>query len=137
MTALMAECLEVTSASREFQVDYVRFGQTGLKVSKLCLGTMSMGSSAWKPWVLDEEKSLPILRSAVERGINFFDMANWYSVGKNEEVVGDAEIHAGGTIGQHHSSADQSEVMPADRVSLHFICHQKLRSDSRIEPRRS
>ena len=67
---------------------YVRFGGTGLQVSQLCLGTMSMGSSAWKGWVLDEADSVPLLRRAVDRGINFFDMADWYSTGRNEEVVG-------------------------------------------------
>ncbi|HEV2227405.1 MAG TPA: aldo/keto reductase [Steroidobacteraceae bacterium] len=69
-------------------MDYIRFGQTGLEVSQLCLGTMSMGSSAWKAWVLDEDASIPILRRAVDLGINFFDMADWYSRGRNEEVVG-------------------------------------------------
>src|SRR5947207_6440551 len=69
-------------------MDYIRFGQTGLKVSQLCLGTMSMGSSAWKGWVLDEDDSIPILRRALDLGINFFDMADWYSTGRNEEVVG-------------------------------------------------
>ena len=69
-------------------MDYVRFGQTDLEVSQLCLGTMSMGSSAWKGWVLDEGDSIPILRRALDLGITFFDMADWYSVGRNEEVVG-------------------------------------------------
>ena len=69
-------------------MQYVRLGSSGLKVSELCLGTMSMGSSAWKAWVLDEERSLPILRRALELGISFFDMADWYSRGRNEEVVG-------------------------------------------------
>src|SRR3954451_13476585 len=67
---------------------YARFGRTGLQVSQLCLGTMSMGSSAWKGWVLDETDSIPLLRRAVDQGINFFDMADWYSTGRNEEVVG-------------------------------------------------
>ena len=49
-------------------MDYIRFGQTGLKVSQLCLGTMSMGSSAWKGWVLDEGDSIPILRRALDLG---------------------------------------------------------------------
>jgi 1-deoxyxylulose-5-phosphate synthase len=69
-------------------VEYIQFGRTGLKVSQLCLGTMSMGSSAWKGWVLDEADSIPILRHALDAGINFFDMADWYSTGRNEEVVG-------------------------------------------------
>jgi 1-deoxyxylulose-5-phosphate synthase len=68
-------------------VEHVRFGQTDLEVSPLCLGTMSMGSSTWKRWVLDETASIPILRRALELGINFFDMADWYSLGRNEEVV--------------------------------------------------
>ena len=45
-------------------MEYIRFGQTGLEVSQLCLGTMAMGSSAWKGWVLDEAASIPILRRA-------------------------------------------------------------------------
>src|SRR5271170_381963 len=69
-------------------MDYIRFGQTDLNVSRLCLGTMSMGSSAWKGWVLDEGDSIPILRRALDLGITFFDMADWYSTGRNEEVVG-------------------------------------------------
>src|SRR5882757_9165040 len=69
-------------------MDYIQFGQTDLKVSQLCLGTMSMGNSAWKGWVLDEPDSIPLLRRALDVGINFFDMADWYSVGRNEELVG-------------------------------------------------
>ena len=68
-------------------MEYVRFGQTGLKVSSLCLGTMGIGTSRWKGWVLDEEKSVPILKKALDVGINFFDMADWYSTGVNEQVV--------------------------------------------------
>jgi len=70
-------------------MDYLRFGQTGLKVSQLCLGTMSMGSPAWKGWALDEADSIPILRRALDLGITFFDMADWYSTGRNEELVGE------------------------------------------------
>ena len=69
-------------------MDYVRFGQTGLEVSRLCLGTMSMGASTWKGWVLDEQDSIALLRRALDLGISFFDMADWYSLGRNEEVVG-------------------------------------------------
>jgi len=69
-------------------MQYIRFGRTGLNVSQLCLGTMSMGSSAWKSWVLDEAESIAILRRALDLGITFFDMADWYSAGRNEEVVG-------------------------------------------------
>ena len=69
-------------------MEYIRFGRTDLEVSQLCLGTMSMGSSTWKGWVLDQDDSIPILRHALDVGINFFDMADWYSAGRNEEVVG-------------------------------------------------
>jgi 1-deoxyxylulose-5-phosphate synthase len=69
-------------------MDYIPFGRTDLTVSQLCLGTMSMGSSDWKGWVLDEEASIPILTRALDLGITFFDMADWYSLGRNEEVVG-------------------------------------------------
>jgi len=70
------------------RMDYQRFGSTDLEVSPLCLGTMALGSSAWKAWVLDEDASVPILKRALDLGINFFDMADWYSLGRNEEVVG-------------------------------------------------
>ena len=68
-------------------MDSIRFGNTDLLVSPLCLGTMSMGSSAWKGWVLDEADSIPLLQRALDLGITFFDMADWYSAGRNEEVV--------------------------------------------------
>ncbi len=68
-------------------METIRFGRTGLKVSKLCLGTMTLGSSAWKPWALDEADSKPILKRALDLGFTFFDMANWYSTGENERVV--------------------------------------------------
>ena len=68
-------------------METVSFGRTGLKVSKLCLGTMTLGSSAWKPWALDEAESKPILKQALDLGFTFFDMANWYSTGENERVV--------------------------------------------------
>jgi aryl-alcohol dehydrogenase-like predicted oxidoreductase len=69
---------------------YVQLGKSGLRVSRICLGTMTYGSSAWRDWVLDEEPSKPFLRTAVESGINFFDMADMYSLGVSEEVVGRA-----------------------------------------------
>jgi len=69
-------------------MEYVNLGRSGLKVSRLCMGTMSFGSSQWRPWVLDEADSHPILQRALELGINFFDMADFYSLGVGEEVVG-------------------------------------------------
>lgn len=69
-------------------MEYVNLGRTGLKVSRLCLGMMSYGSPAWRPWVLDEDASGPLVRHAVELGINFFDTADMYSLGASEEVTG-------------------------------------------------
>jgi aryl-alcohol dehydrogenase-like predicted oxidoreductase len=69
---------------------YVNLGATGLKVSRLCLGTMSYGSSRWRDWVLDEPDSRPFFRKALEAGINFFDTADIYSEGASEEVTGRA-----------------------------------------------
>ncbi len=71
-------------------MDYVRFGKTGMKVSRICLGCMTYGSSKWRDWVLDEEASRPFIRQALERGINFFDTADVYSVGASEEILGRA-----------------------------------------------
>jgi aryl-alcohol dehydrogenase-like predicted oxidoreductase len=71
-------------------MELVRLGSTGLKVSKICLGTMSYGSSKWRDWVLEEEASQPFFRRALEAGINFFDSADIYSLGASEEVLGRA-----------------------------------------------
>src|SRR5438477_5218918 len=71
-------------------MDYVNLGETGLKVSRICLGTMTYGSSKWREWVLDEEASRPLIKQALEAGINFFDTADMYSLGGSEEVLGRA-----------------------------------------------
>lgn len=71
-------------------MEYVNLGNTGLKVSRICLGMMSYGTSKWRPWVLDEDDSRPIIQHAVEQGINFFDTANMYANGVSEEVTGRA-----------------------------------------------
>jgi len=73
-------------------VKYVKFGQTGLDVSRICLGCMTYGvpDRGAHPWTLDEDASRPLIRQAVEAGINFFDTANAYSDGTSEEIVGRA-----------------------------------------------
>jgi aryl-alcohol dehydrogenase-like predicted oxidoreductase len=73
-------------------MDYVRLGNTGLMVSPLCLGCMSFGdaSKGWHKWIMDEEESRPVIRKAIEAGINFFDTANIYAAGTSEEVTGRA-----------------------------------------------
>ena len=71
-------------------MDYVNLGATGLKVSRICLGAMTYGSSKWREWVLDEEASRPLIKQALDAGINFFDTADMYSLGASEEVLGRA-----------------------------------------------
>jgi aryl-alcohol dehydrogenase (NADP+) len=71
-------------------MEYVKLGSAGLKVSRLCLGTMTYGSRKWREWVLDEDESRPFIRRALELGINFFDTADMYSAGASEEVLGRA-----------------------------------------------
>jgi aryl-alcohol dehydrogenase (NADP+) len=68
----------------------IRLGKTGLKVSRICLGTMTYGSPNWRDWVLGEEEARPFIKRALEAGINFFDTADVYSIGRSEEVVGKA-----------------------------------------------
>lgn len=71
---------------------YVNLGRSGLKVSRLCLGCMSYGEPERlpQPWSLDEKTSRPLIRQALEAGINFFDTANIYSGGSSEEITGKA-----------------------------------------------
>jgi len=73
-------------------MEYVKFGKTGLGVSRLCIGCMTYGipDRGRHPWTLDEEKSRPLIKQAVELGINFFDTANVYSDGTSEEILGRA-----------------------------------------------
>jgi len=71
-------------------MDYIRLGNTGLKVSRLCLGTMTYGSTDWHPWTLDEAASRPFIKRALDQGITFFDTADMYSRGASEEVLGRA-----------------------------------------------
>jgi len=69
-------------------MEFTKLGRSGLEVSRLCLGTMTYGSSKWREWVLDEDASQPIIRRALEAGINFFDTADAYSLGESERVLG-------------------------------------------------
>lgn len=95
-------------------MEYVKLGNTGLDVSRLCLGCMSFGvAERWThPWILDEENSRPIIKRALELGINFFDTANIYSLGSSEEIVGRAL--------KEYTNRD--EIVIATKV--HFRMHQ-------------
>ncbi|HZQ44738.1 MAG TPA: aldo/keto reductase [Acidobacteriaceae bacterium] len=69
-------------------MNYVRLGQTGVRVSPLCLGMMTYGSKKWREWVLEEDESRPFIQRAVEAGINFYDTADIYSLGESEVLTG-------------------------------------------------
>ena len=73
-------------------MEYVKLGNTGMDVSKICLGCMSFGDPKnWvHSWVLEEEESRVIIKKALDLGINFFDTANVYSIGRSEEILGKA-----------------------------------------------
>jgi aryl-alcohol dehydrogenase (NADP+) len=87
-------------------MQYVNLGKTGLKVSRLCLGCMTYGTSKWREWVLNEPESRPFYQRAIEAGINFFDTANMYSDGVSEEVLGRAV----------HDLARRDELVIATKV---------------------
>ncbi len=95
-------------------MEYVKLGNTGLDVSRLCLGCMGFGvADRWiHPWVQDEEHSRPIIKKALELGINFFDTANVYADGTSEEIVGRAL----------KDYANRDEIVLATKV--HFRMHQ-------------
>jgi aryl-alcohol dehydrogenase (NADP+) len=69
-------------------MQYATLGRTGLQVSRLCLGMMGMGAPGWRPWVLGEEQARPLVRRAIELGVNFLDTADTYSAGESEILAG-------------------------------------------------
>jgi 1-deoxyxylulose-5-phosphate synthase len=69
-------------------MQYVNLGRSNLKISRLGLGAMGIGDKSWRSWVLDEEESRPILKRALDLGINFIDTCDYYSTGRSEEVLG-------------------------------------------------
>ncbi|KAI7898539.1 NADP-dependent oxidoreductase domain-containing protein [Cokeromyces recurvatus] len=91
------------------KMQYVRLGKTGLRVSRICLGCMSYGSSKWSPWVKDEKESIEYIKKAYEIGINFFDTADVYSYGESERVLGKALKEIG---------ADRGRVVIATKVYM-------------------
>ena len=84
--------LTAHGGKRGKHMEYTKLGNTGMDVSRICLGCMGFGDAArWvHQWVLDEEHSRPVIQRALELGINFFDTANVYSIGRSEEILGRA-----------------------------------------------
>lgn len=112
-------------------MEKVRLGNSGLKVSRICLGTMTYGTPKWRDWVLDEDASRPFIRRALEAGINFFDTADVYSRGASEEVLGRAlrdfcpvrEDYVLATkvffpTDEHHGGLSRKHIMHAIDASL-------------------
>ena len=95
-------------------MDYVNPGSTGLRVSRLCLGTMTYGSKDWRPRVLEEEEGRPFIRRALELGINFFDTADMYSVGVSEEILGRA-------LKDFDPSRDRAVIATEDFISFNRL----------------
>lgn len=71
-------------------MEYNRLGSSGLKISKVIFGAMSLGSSKWQDWVLDEAAALPLLKHAYDVGLNTWDTADIYSHGESEKIIGKA-----------------------------------------------
>src|ERR1700712_3629683 len=70
---------------------YTNLGQSGLKVSRICVGCMSFGDRRGRyPWCVEEAEALPIIKAAWDAGINFYDTANGYSNGVSEQILGKA-----------------------------------------------
>ncbi|KAI8642132.1 NADP-dependent oxidoreductase domain-containing protein [Parasitella parasitica] len=72
------------------EMQYVQLGNTGLRISRICLGCMSYGTSKWSSWVKDEKESIEFIKEAYRLNINFFDTADTYSNGESERVLGKA-----------------------------------------------
>ena len=71
-------------------MEYTTLGDTGMEVSRICLGCMSFGSDGWRPWIRGEEFGKDLIDRAIDLGINFFDTANMYSKGESERILGEA-----------------------------------------------
>ena len=116
-------------------MQYTTLGNTGLVVSRLCLGCMSYGTPDWRPWVLDEAAAQPFFRAALDNGINFFDTADMYSLGLSEEVTGRAlrsmarrdEVVIGTKVfypmsdGPNMGGLSRKHVVQACEASLHRL----------------
>src|SRR5215208_5740383 len=106
---------DIEDIKGENLLEYTKLGNTGMDVSRICLGCMGFGDAErWvHKWVLDEGNSRPVIKKALEMGINFFDTANVYSIGKSEEILGRAL----------KDFAKRDEVILATKV------HGKMRED--------
>jgi aryl-alcohol dehydrogenase (NADP+) len=73
---MSSEKISVVEGMKKFNMPYIRLGNSGLQVSRICLGMMTYGSTKWREWVLEEDEARPFVKRALEFGINFFDTAD-------------------------------------------------------------
>ncbi len=102
-------------------MEYVRFGNSNLKVSRLAMGAMGFGSRDWREWVLNDSDSRAIIKKALDGGINFFDTCDFYSVGESETILGRAIL----------KYAPRDEVVVATKVGNPMAAHPNARGFSR------
>ena len=107
-------------------MQYTKLGNLGLDVSRICLGCMSFGNKEWAEWVLAEEQALPIIKHALDAGINFFDTANVYSFGESERILGKA-------IKQW---ANRDEVVIATKVYFPMVTPEETQNKAGLRPNR-
>ena len=122
-------------------MEYIKLGNTGMDVSRFCLGCMGFGDSeAWvHKWLLNEEDSRPVIKKALDLGINFFDTANVYSLGKSEEILGralkdyanrDEVVIATKVHGKMHVAVDggrgvrEAQLSPAEAPVVRDLFHE-------------
>ena len=98
-------------------MEYMNLGESGLSVSRVCLGMMTYGSKQWRDWVLEYDESRPFVERALEAGVNFFDTADMYSNGASEEVLGRALTELG---------VDRDDVVIASKCF--FGTHDRARN---------
>lgn len=113
---------------------YVNLGSTGLKVSRLCLGTMTFGSPEWRNWVMGEVDAMPFIKRALDHGINFFDTADVYSLGQSEVVLGNCLRKLGVSRDRvvvatkvHHAMGDDPNLKGQGRKHIHHAIDESLR----------
>ena len=102
-------------------MQYVRFGRSNMRVSRLSLGAMGFGSTDWRAWVLGDTESRVIVKRALDLGINLFDTCDYYSRGESEQILGRALL----------AYAPRDELIIATKVGMPMAGHPNARGFSR------
>src|ERR687891_743938 len=99
-------------------MDYVNLGNSGLRVSRVCLGMMSYGKNEGRPWALDEAEAEPIVRRGVEGGITFFDTADVYNLGRSGEYVVATRVYGETMPGGNGRGLSRKHILASIDASL-------------------